>query len=368
MTADRNGLPRVMSLKVAVLLFLSFVSILFSSCHDPYAVTGPEILQNPLFRDGLDNWQHSDAGVSVSADESGAIELRSQDPSALTHVTQIIPDPQRFHLVRFAADLKTHRVQKGDASWQTARLILAPYDSEGKMLPHSPHTLAGETGNREWKHHERVFRVNEDAAELRLSAQLMRATGSMWARNISLKPVTEREVSSLLRVAILSLWLLAITWVAIPLMRFASGTRSGLIAMVVVLCIAAGALLPASIKKHVDRSLPYALFPVEQASMSGTVSGSVRVPPAISVYKLGHVALFATLSAVTFLGSFRSIPARRRVGYLLLFAMITEVLQLFVEGRDARIGDAFLDVTGISIGAATAVLLKALAGNPCKSA
>ena len=354
-------MPHAPHIRIIVLLFLCVATILFFTFSERYAVSGPELLKNPQFETGLNQWQHSGAGISALTDEPGTVVLSSQDPATLAHVTQSISAPQHFHLLRFSADLKTLNVKKGDANWKVARLLLVSFDASGKAHYYQPHTLIGKYGDNDWGHYEKVFHVGEDVTELKVSAQLTNATGSMWVKNTSLRPAIERKEFSHIRMALLALWLLTLAWVAIPIARRIACSRSSLIAALIVLCIAIGALLSGSIKEYVDHALPFALYPIEHAppphkSPGSLTSGDIHAFPAVNIYKPGHFALFTALSVTIFLGAFRDIPLLRRVAYLLMFAMITEVLQFFVEGRDARFFDLLLDLGGIMTGAAASKL------------
>jgi len=60
--------------------------------------------------------------------------------------------------------------------------------------------------------------------------------------------------------------------------------------------------------------------------------------------------MFAILAAAVFYRRPYPVADTRMLIYLLLFALVTEILQLFVIGRSAQIGDWLIDGAGIATG------------------
>lgn len=334
--------------KVSVLLSFSLVTILFFNCYGRYVVTGPELLRNTSFHSLLTGWKHSNQGIAITG--SGVVELYSDNQAATVYLTQAIPGAQRYPLLRLACDIETRNVIRGREHWMAARVILLSHDQYGAPIYNLPHILANLRDTHDWEQHEGVFAVSPDTAAISISVQLAQATGTMWVRNLSLVPVTEKASYRTYHSVITLLWMAVIPWVTVPLIRSAIGNTNRIVIIAVGILIALGTLMPENLKEFIGKEL----FP-------SFVEAPIKLPDAAKfhflplltvpdIYKAGHFTLFALLAFVTFIRRSYQVTRYQLVGYLILLALITEVLQLLIPGREARLGDILIDTGGIVAG------------------
>lgn len=189
----------------------------------------------------------------------------------------------------------------------------------------------------------------------------MHASGVMWVKDISLVPVSEREEFVKYRGILIALWALAIAGVIKSVFSKTGMSIGWIFALIISAGIVSGALLPESIKKYIDRSLlsevysdGQALEPTLSSGISNSQAGSVLQE--FSIYKYGHFALFSLLAAVAILNKLFKKPLACLLGYLVLFALCTEVWQFFIDGSEPRVVDFLIDVSGIAAGSAIAWL------------
>lgn len=338
--------------KVTALLLLSIGSILFFNLHEKYAVIGPEQLRNAHFDNNLEGWKRTPYGVFAPVPAVGGILLQSGLPATSVQLDQIIPGAERFPLLRLSCDIETRNVSEGKERWMTARVVLVSYNREGKPMYNLPHTLANISGTHNWEHHEAVFAIDAKATSISVSIQLAQATGSMWVKNLSLRPVVQKDSFHKLRYAVALLWAAIILWVAVPITVSAAGNAQRTAVIALALIIAFGVLMPEALKVYIGSLLSHRVANNELLAVHSEAAQFKFTPIIITpdIFKAGHFILFAMLAAVAF--SRRTYPASRArlLCYLLLFALITEILQLFVAGRGAQLSDFIIDSAGIATG------------------
>lgn len=350
--------------KALILLLLCLATFLFFKSYDRYEAIGPELLANSRFEHGLAEWQYSRDIAPVVENGTDLAVLRSTTPSTLVHLSQRVTEPRRFELLQLSADLKTLKVRRGDKHWKSARIVLLAYDHAGKAMYYLPHTMVEKDGDSDWGHYQKVFRMDESTQEIRISAQLMQATGAMWVKNLSLRPVEEKKEFLWYRTILLILWVAVAAWIFISFVRARQATSGFSLMVVIALGIIVGVLLTGHAKKYIDHSLPAILIPTEQHSSQSvsptdsTLRISTSNESGINIYKVGHFGMFFLLALVAYRGKKQDTSVSSLLGYLLLFAFATETVQLFAEGRETRFSDFLIDSAGIAGGIAAAKLLR----------
>ena len=82
--------------------------------------------------------------------------------------------------------------------------------------------------------------------------------------------------------------------------------------------------------------------------------------PTLDIYKFGHFIMFTLLATAIFGARLYRAASISLFGYLVLFALITEVSQLFMVGRTGQFGDIIIDSLGIALGMSLSILWEAL--------
>ena len=172
----------------------------------------------------------------------------------------------------------------------------------------------------------------------------------MWVKHISLQPLVEVESFQLLRLFATLLWVFTIVLTIISLTRSALGNVHRTAILGIALTIAVGVLMPENIKEHIGSSLFHALARQSAPTVDATTFKLTPLLPELDIYKAGHFVMFVMLASVAFYHRPYPISRAQMFGYLLLFALVTEVLQLFVAGRSAQLGDVLIDSEGIFTG------------------
>jgi VanZ family protein len=357
---------------LAIGTFLSFTQ------YDGFTPRGGNLLANGDFSGDLDHWRwrgpSDTAHVSVhrNAEEAPAyVEIRNRDPARSAHLWQIVAEPTRFSYVSVAFELLLEDMIPGRRTEHQARIVLASYDSTGKGLWHHPHVVVVEDGSHGWKQYRGTFRVGRDVHELILIAQLIRSTGSIRMRGVTLRGAEARAEWIALQAVLIALWALLGVALARNILRAGPGRAAGIIAMAVATVFLLGAPGPKQMQLAAENEI-VALFsssqtppdeaaPPEmqagQPAKSADTAKQPAQPPEFELLRPGkfaHLLLFALLGAALVLRR-PSAPAGLLLASLLLAAMCGEVLQFFAHGRTPALQDFAINAVGAFVG--TSIIL-----------
>lgn len=345
------GLSKPELIRVLVVVLLAIGTTAFFNLYERYEPVGKELLVDPNFGEGFSRWLQSGRGVAEIID--GEVVLRATAPAADVAVRQTIKNPSRFRQLRLSAELEATDIRPGPRFWQRGYLALVSFDDDKRMLQ-VPHVAAHLEGTKAWRTYSAVFRVPEAADELRVSVQIIGATGTLAFRNLSLQEVAERPSYGVLRGSWLVVWIVAVTWLLLPYLPFLRFDVPHALAYLILAGIFAGTLMPVSFKIFVESWLGNVFLKLMQ--LLGVEAQSVIGPSMenLSVHepmldKLGHLLFFGLLGLVA-RWAYPRLSRSSVVLVLLTLACVSEILQFFVDGRSARISDLMIDAAGVTVG------------------
>ena len=326
----------ISGIKIIVILILSAVTIIMSSMIDRYEVSGGELLANNNFDKKFEDWHKAGDGITVVNDVQPVVQLKSENTQKIVSVRQTLENIQKGQTVRLAGTMKTHDVGRGDKVWKAARIIFVAMDDDGRSMYNVPHILVMRNGTTDWEHFSKVFVAVSHAARYYVEIQLVNVTGTMWVKDISLRPVEETLSFRLFQSIGVLLWVVVIIWILAPYRRtiFSSNWNLLIIAMVMVALF--GALAPVDLKHSVVESTKIILPWVDDDEAD--------------LFRIGHFIVYSMLSVVVFWKAQSGRLEFSRFGLLVLLAMATEIMQFMVPGRTPRISDFFVDLSGIVMG------------------
>ncbi|MHB8473027.1 MAG: VanZ family protein [Gammaproteobacteria bacterium] len=354
--------PSQTFLKILVLVVLCVSTILFFNCYNRYNVVGIELLANADFHQGLSHWAAAATGPSIS-EKGGMVALSAASPSESVSLSQTISNSRRFKLLRLSCTIKTQNVVGGDEYWKAARIALVQRNARDEDMYFIPHILTSQWGSTDWQTFEKTFAVHPDTTKIATLVQLVQSTGVLQIKSCSLRPIALKASFQQYRVAILLVWLGVILWVTFPIVRSGLYTRNHTVIMILAAGIIVGVLLPENIKEYIGSQSSYSIatgfLPILPTHFNDTDSFRLSpLLPTFSIYKAGHFAMFMLLAIAVFGGGYYKSRRLPLFSYLVLFAFTTEVLQLFMEGRTAALGDFIVDSLGIMLGLTISSLWK----------
>ncbi|MFC3230918.1 VanZ family protein [Marinibaculum pumilum] len=398
---------RGLLLRALAAVLLAAVTLLLYLGIGRFVESGAELLP-PLDASGSGGWQRSG---QVLANGPGGAALRNADPAGAATLSALLPVPPDARFLRLSAEIRMADVAGGRQLWESGRLILLSRDAPGGDWHYDwPHTVIRDTGTLPWQTVGRAFLVPA-GGEVRVAAQLLRATGSLWVRNLSLRRADERHWFPPARQLLIALWVVGMAWILWPLARPVGQVLRGrrptwrqagrLAVLALVLAIAAAVLVPPAGKQafrdladagwslardwtgHAappagDGAAPASCGPVEDGAADGVAGrrplqpgspGTAGAAPApdgrtdfvapqqfrwLVADKLGHFAGFALLAFLSLATVPRDGDRRRWLLPILAlpgFAALTEVWQVMATTRGASLADVAIDCAGLLAGA-----------------
>lgn len=333
---------------VVVVLLLATIS-LFKGVQR-FQSAGPELLRNNSFEKGFKGWtRHGVEGAINLA--TGVVTLVNHDNSRSVGIRQtrdLLPEQEYLMM---SADISTKNVEPGTKPWHSALIYLVGRNVEGKFFWKTQTQLANISGSNNWKQYSDVFIVAENVSEVVVNAQLVRATGVMRVRNLSLLPATERVDFRVVAYGLLLIWCMVFLWIGIPVFQGAGLNLATGFLSLIVLAILVAVLTPNSVKQEFLDSAPmvYAKLSLTQfvdVQWIRELGWNKREYLDYALEIISHFTLFFVVTiAVRFTWPLRD--STSQLVYLLLFAAVTETLQFYAAGRKPSLDDWLVDVSGI---------------------
>jgi len=340
-------------LKVFFVILICLTSIGFFNGYPRYLPVGAELLRNPQLQGDLSAWQASPRLVQPI--DGGGAMLSAADGNGMVVVGQSVSSDFPGSLLLLSCEMRSKNVVNGIRDWETARVILVSHDRNGKPMYQRPHLLAAISGSHDWQYVEKVFAVDDQVASLEVAAQLVRSSGEFEVRGFSLRPVMLKSAFLQYRTLLLWGWLALLIWLAQPLLRTSLGSWRHALVLALIFGILLGVLSPHDIKTAFGDAIwpseenKITAFAVSQAMDTQYFSFSSELPK-LDLFKLGHFLMFALLAMALKLGQAYRLPTAGILGYLLLLATVSEVLQLFIPGRSSQLRDVGVDMGGVLSG------------------
>ena len=347
---ESNNLFSRQAMSVLAVISLLLMTVGLFEFAPRYEAIGPEMLRNGGFKDGFDGWTTHGAKGTVAA-ASGMAVLESGDASKSVGIRQIHPAPPGLETLLLSVEASTEGVLQGAKSWYGARIYVVGRNAEGKSLWQTHRLATHLFGDNSWRYYSTAFPVTEDVKEIVVGAQLIRTTGAMRLRGLSLLPARERTGFRAATYVLLAAWAVTLAWIGGSLVRDIGSTVMRGLIVFVTLGISAGVLISGQAKQKLLATAwgEYERFRQALAIKLPKLSGIEWGGPEylhVNTSQIGHLSLFFTL-AVLVQFAWRTGRRAFQLLTLLLFAAVTESLQYFVSGREATVEDWSFDAGGI---------------------
>jgi hypothetical protein len=354
------------------------VTLLFWSFYDRFEPVDSALLEAPTLADAT----RSSGDVS---EVDGVFFLNVPQGGKRAEVRFRLPASTNYAYIRVRARMKTDQVVEGKYGWHCARFIFVQYDENGKWMP-GVHGLMSESGTMKRAYREQVFEMFPDAAYGEVAIQQAGFSGSAEFDDIEVQPVQLWAAYGIWRMVFVLLWL-GMVILYFPRCRL-NRRRLKLLILINVVAILCGTLMPSLwIQDSAEWFKDSVKQKMEKAKDSETVpSGQSQVkPPGTAekknqeisrmdqfnevvgeAHQVGHFVLFASLCFLVYWSA--ALEQQHRSYYfkvafdILLFAGITESLQLLTLDRTAGIHDLLVDLYGMLSALLVFILLKELVG------
>jgi len=308
-----------------------------------FEISGPPILNVETFDQNIDGWSVF-GPRQVASVKTGAATLEDQDSSRSVGLYRYLPLTGGKNTLLMTVDVSTEDVRQGKKSWHTALVYLVGRDTEGQLLWKTQSVAAHLDGTNPWRRYTTFSTFDGSVREAMFGAFLAHTTGTLKIRNLVITPVRERAPFMYLTYALIAAWALVITRLSYVLLHSIASPVFGWGIAAVVLAIAVGVLLPGPLKHEFQA----VVFPFTTQPLLDFIWGEPEFL-GITSNQAGHFFLFLILGIIGRL-AWSHMPPWIILTGLLIFAAVTEILQLYVPNRHPSFEDWITDATGIIIG------------------
>lgn len=343
--------------KYIISFVLIFSVSLFNYLYERFQIEREDLLLNPNFSKGKTNWVVFGPESSITLDASGGIILFSDDPQQNIRLSQNVFNIEGGSLLEFTGEIKTIDVIPKDhnVSWQRARLHMSNFNNQGKWLS-GANVIVALKGDTSWKKYSKILKVNPEAVQVRLSAQLLHCTGTFMIKSLSLHRAIEKPIYPYLKATFLILLTLCFFWLFVPYIFNSRRKILKILVMLVLIMILIGVLFPKKVffKNVIAESDVYnqelKAQPLSQVKKMTPVEHRIRkFLNLLPLPKVGHFILFLFLSFCMTAIAIKKYK-KNLIMDIICFAGITELMQVFIEGRTPLLMDFFLDIAGGGLG------------------
>lgn len=324
-------------IKLISFLLLAGTTLALSAIFPQFQQSGPDMLRP--------DWRVSGPAGSVLHAKGGHVRLQSGNAGTSVRALQGFKAEDAPPILRLSADVQCNGVTRGEYPWNQARLLLVQKDKNNQWLGNTSR-VADIYGTRSWKPYSREFDILPKTATFRVVSVLSRCTGEMEAKNIRLYPVRENPEYKWVQGAVFAAWGIFLTFFFLTLPGLFQA-RNAWIMTVCAGAILVGTLMPIDVKKTVYDTVlwMWQMLGGETGYYSDWIIGIA-----------GHSCFFLLFGILTA----RLFPGRsliQPVAYVVMLGMGTELIQMFIRGRQGGIRDFSVDLAAGLLGIFIARLL-----------
>lgn len=323
----------------------------------------PQLLVNNSFSAKSEGWDLLTDNywneIEITANK---IKLSSITPQSF-QISQTIKGDKLTPVVLLRAKVKSDSIKPGEQSWNKGRVLLVQYNHEKPMWS-LPHALVSISGTQDWKQYNSFFIIDSQTDYIKVAMQLSNSSGDLYCKDIKLYNAVPNSHYVKIKHTLYLGWAIFTLLLFYPYIR--RQKYIGLLLTILTAVTLFGitmeaakkndlkALLNSSIKnvsidiqnRFTQLEDDYSLAPSPSPASVSKIKKH-HSPRSFDITKIAHFCLFMTIG---FIISSIGTSFIRITLDILLFASTTEILQLFIPGRSALLGDVIIDFSGGLIG------------------
>jgi len=347
------------------------IGLFVAGAESRYQVIGPNLTKNKDFSPDSKYWQIKNRALTdfSALDNSLVLSIPPGKKTVSISALQIVKLPAKRRY-RISAELNVENITVLPDTWHGGRLLMISLTKDGKAIWSRPHLAAKVFDTDGWVKESRVFSIGKSINWVRVGIQLTGLAGKLAARNIELVPVEERTLFTWAKRILLVCWGCLMFVGIVKLVLFDGKRRVCYFPLLVLIVIISGVTASQSVLEKIESDLKTQFIPVVGKASEPAAGVSSKTEHfwnqdylnltefkkyiSLSMAKkTGHFFLFFCLFVSLLRAGLPGFTKVRIVLVCLLFAFMTEMLQFFVDGRQANPIDFGIDAAGIM----TAVIL-----------
>lgn len=344
--SSRTQNMRIWASLCCIALLTALTPILLDNT-DRYEVTDVQLLEDPRFLRKTKFWTNHGSGSVTFGDSSMSVSNQSIGGSHRSNQRVSLDGPGIY---KFSIDVKTQDITPGTKSWEAPSTRVFYRDTMGNTIDGD--IIVRLFDAQQYSNHSKVILLPNETEIVEISVSLINSVGTISVKNPILSKIEERASYKRHKLILMMVWAGVVAWTVAYLLTSLPLKLMALLSIIGVFTLC-GTLLPEHVMTLYLTQI-YSLLPstIElhlERFVSTTITSTNTTVPSAIIGKSGHILAFLsiTMACVAYNKRFK-LPII--VTAIVLFAAVTEVLQLFTHSRNPSLNDIFIDCLGIFVG------------------
>lgn len=378
----KNSAPPTLIIQLTIFTLLTLLNLVLFLNTPTHIKTGSQLLKNNHFSQGKAHWQTSYSNEKGEiAIFPNLVSIKTYNTLATIKLAQMIDTKSlQSNTLLLSASVKSDDISQGNFRWNTGKILLIQMIQDkmiqDKMNWHLSQSLVSISGTTPWQTYSKIFTISPKTDYLVIRVEINNATGLLAAKNLKLYNAIPNPRYNPLRI------LLFCTWGAFCVLLFFPYLKtSPPILKLIIVCVSfaliGGITMNADFKNtlrsNIYKKIEYASKLLHQAPEGNSIASdrhhnqNIKEAPlflttlsqkqkTLDVTKFAHILLFMILGYLFIQNGAK--PIIIVVKDIIFLSCITEMLQLFIDGRSALIGDVFIDIIGGITGICLALIAR----------
>jgi hypothetical protein len=349
LTGGYVSVAKIVWIKWAGLFFifvLAVITYLWITGMEQFYVVDQQALSDPDFLQSERYWKQTAHKSSLITFSGDSVNIEHGALTGSQVVQKLIVKSPLF--LRLSVDASGKEITTTGRPFAGGSVALVLNNEDGSKVKNTVMTIDRSMPIRNYSD---VFYIDETVASVAVAIRLLGAKGVFTVQNPELSVLAEFPVFETSRMVLATFWCIVgcflIYWGGGHLPRSAFLFGGGLVFAVVV-----GVLMPGGTIAGVNKVL-FGMLPSGTANsavwLHAAVVGLGGTQPWSGISKVGHFLAFFLIGVL--LGRYyRKIGVLYGISLVVVFAIVTEVLQLLVFARSTSIRDVYIDSAGGVLG------------------
>jgi len=331
---------------LAVALFMVVATNYLLNNVDRFYVVKEQLLQNNQFSAGNTHWMEN--GGNPAAFEDGLLRLRNQPGGYHSVYQNIRIGSDGFYQLDFKAGVR--QVVSGEEQWENANVAVIYRNRQGERT--GSRILLNLEGSQLPKLFSEKFLLKDNIHSVDIAFRLYKSGGEFTIANLSMFRLQEFALYKSVKAILIFAWLVLLAITSLFMLNVIGKIHLVVVAVFGAIVLVA-VLMPEEILTNlmlrIETVLPQLILNGSRNVLTHLYGGEGSINSSTAISKTGHFVVFVGLGLLAGLST-------HKIGFVFaaasvfVFALVTEVLQLLVDGRTALVSDLIVDSVGAALG------------------
>ncbi|VAW52103.1 hypothetical protein MNBD_GAMMA05-635 [hydrothermal vent metagenome] len=297
--------------------------------------------------DNLINFSTVETNLSIDdiKIDQGYLSISSRNPINYSHYSYITIVDESKDFINLTTHIKSKDIKHGEKFWETARISLHFFDLNKNVIPNLNNTAKYVYKDTSWSLINHTYRIPDFAIHAKTSLEFLNATGTLTVKNIEIFYAEESIIYKSARYTLLILWFFLLLIIAKKLSTAIKKIYLKIIFLLIFSFIVIGVTLPQDFKLILINTLSNSYVNFYHDNIEYILFNYLSSP-----MKAAHFIAFTLISYIAFITFTKLHKISTIIINLIVFSLITEIIQLLVLERTPQLNDIIIDCAGVFTG------------------